>query len=262
MNTFTIATPRLLIGLLTGFGLSIWTTAPLSAQTANKTATATPVAVAGQKVDLNFQDAYLSEVAEFLTERFPGTNFVVPPKAAQIRISMKLRNVTLAQTLEAIAFASENRVKSQELTEDMFGFQPTLELENESPGKVTCRMFSLAAPIEALSDHSEKGQNDFFAELNSTIEGATKLLHEADPLADVESPRLQFHPATKLLVVVGKPAALNMVEQFVFAMGGRSAEVPGKSWRGVGETLLEKTARKALEPAPSPTSPAHPAPKR
>jgi hypothetical protein len=68
--------------------------------------------------------------------------------------------------------------------------------------------------------------NKMVTELKETLENAINMLRRAEPTSTVETPPLQFHPSTKLLIAVGKPAELAIVEQLVMALGGGGSPIP------------------------------------
>jgi hypothetical protein len=187
------------------------------------------------RVGLEFRDATLQEAVDYLASKFEGMNIVVPASVAQLRVTIKLRNVTLDQALEAIAFATQNQVTVNRLNENIYGFAPT----NQAPAgpgvpleKPACRIFALAdAPQFAGSPDSDNATK-LIAEVKASIDQAIELLRSADPQSSVERPSLEFHPATKLLIAVGRSEELGIVEQLVSALGGTKAVIPAPTGSG------------------------------
>ena len=186
----------------------------------------TPTVDAQKRVTLQFNEASLQEAADFLAKQFEGANFVVPPKVARMRVTVKLRNVTLDQALQAIAFATENRLQTNQVAENVYGFSIADGQPGSAPDeRAMCRIFSLASAPAFIGIAPDK-VNKMVAELKETLENAINMLRRAEPTSTVETPPLQFHPSTKLLIAVGKPAELAIVEQLVSALGGGGMALP------------------------------------
>jgi hypothetical protein len=185
----------------------------------------TPSVDAQKRVTLEFNEAYLSEAADFLAKQFDGANFVVPPKVARLRVTVKLRNVTLDQALQAIAFATENRLQINQVAENVYGFSIADGQPGSAPDeRAMCRIFSLASAPAFIGIAPDK-VNKMVTELKETLENAINMLRRAEPTSTVETPPLQFHPSTKLLIAVGKPGELAILEQLVMALGGGASPI-------------------------------------
>jgi hypothetical protein len=137
------------------------------------------------------------------------------------------RNVTLEQALQAISFATENRVLAEEITENVHGFRlvPRTLPDGQPEPQTTVRVLSLAGAPQLGGEAPPETFKKVVEELETAFNDAIAMLREADPGSTVEQPRLKFHPSTKLLVAVGKPEELNIVEQLVAALGGGFAPV-------------------------------------
>jgi hypothetical protein len=187
----------------------------------------TPPLDPGKRVTLQFREASIEEAAEFLAKQFEGANFVVPATVARLRVTLKLRNVTLEQALQAIAFATENRVNTSQVAENVYGFSFIGAEQRGSPPeeRAACRIFSLAS-APSFAGNSPDKVNKMIEELKGTLDSAIKMLRDAEPTSSVDVPQLQFHPSTKLLIAVGKPEELAIIEQLVSALGGGAPEIP------------------------------------
>ena len=89
------------------------------------------------RVNLQFEGAELTRIVSFLREKFPGANFMVQPKAETIRVTLNVRNVSMEQALQAVAFASDGRVAVDRLDYRFYGLiladPAALETPRKSP---------------------------------------------------------------------------------------------------------------------------------
>jgi hypothetical protein len=172
------------------------------------------------RVNMQFDDMDLKAIVSFLRDKFQGANFMVQPKAETVRVTLNVRNVGFEQALQAIAFASEGRVAVERMDYHFYGLVLTDSTGNPAQ-KPTCRVFNLSG----AQDFSDAHPDAFLDEIKNSVQETVVALHNADPAATVVVPELQFHRSTRLLVAVGKPDSLAIVEQFVVALGGRSTEM-------------------------------------
>jgi hypothetical protein len=170
---------------------------------------------------MEFVDTDLKEIVSYLRDRFQGANFMLQPKAENIRVTLSVRNVGMEQALQAVAFASEGRVAVNKMDYHFYGLVLVDPAVNPAQ-KPTCRVFNLSG----AQDFSDARADTFLDELKRSIEQAVTTLHAVDAGSAIEMPELQFHRGAKLLVAVGKPDSLGVVEQFVLALGGRAADLP------------------------------------
>jgi hypothetical protein len=151
-----------------------------------------------EKVD--FRDATIEEVVDFISKKTGGLNILVPDSVRHIPVTFKLQNVNAVQILDAIEFTTEGRVQS--------GTRPGnvhyLRLGDGAAGmaKPECRVFSIAS---YLGNKDEKGQEVAIRELNETLRTAMDMLKQADPASQASNPRMQVNAGTKLLIAVGRP---------------------------------------------------------
>ena len=185
-----------------------------------------PVAGGETRAKIETMNSSIEELARLLETQFERANFVVPQTVANIRVTLKLRNVNLDQVLQAVAFATGQRVAAEEITENVYGFRlvPRTLPDGQPEPQTAVRVLSLAGAPQLAGGASAEASTESFKkvvdELETAFNDAVVMLREADPGSTVEQPRLKFHPSTKLLVAVGKPEELNIVEQLVAALGG------------------------------------------
>jgi hypothetical protein len=196
-----------------------------------------------EKVD--FRDATIEEVVDFISKKTGGLNILIPDSVRHIPVTFKLQNVNAVQILDAIEFTTEGRVQS--------GTRPGnvhyLRLGDGAAGmaKPECRVFSIAT---YLSYKDEKGQEVAIRELNETLRTAMDMLKQADPASQASNPRMQVNAGTKLLIAVGRPEELAVLEQVVTALQGQVVPVPPPARRG-GMMMPGRNVPSEL-PAPRP----------
>ena len=113
-----------------------------------------------KRITISFQDAPVQDVAEYLVQQFAGTNCVVPPRVGRLLVTLKLRNVNLDQALQALVFATENRISMNEVAPGVYGFQATQlwDAPSEEGPKAICRIFSLASVPELNGAEATQGK--------------------------------------------------------------------------------------------------------
>jgi hypothetical protein len=180
--------------------------------------------------DLDFPGGSPQELVETLNKPLGGKlNVIIPPEYNDIQIpGLKMRNVTVAQVFDALGQSSVRRVAYetgatglgggntrkvvQEYTES-YGFRTTapitensvwsfhVERPAQSPGKLTdkaCRYYQLGPYLETLK----------IDDITTAIQTGWKMLNAQNPV-------LQYHPETKLLVAVGKPNELVVIDDVI-----------------------------------------------
>jgi len=180
-------------------------------------------------MDVDFKDATIAEIVEFLAKKDEGLNVVVQQTVKAIQVSLKLRNVTSQQVLNALPFATEGGVDIETLPDSMVGVKAAMSPQNIGsdglPIRPECRIFSLAA---YLAGKDEKVRDIAIEQFHRSLDSAVQMLNDASPQTRVKTPQLQVNPETKLLIAVGLPDDLAVVEQLVTALqGNASAPVYG-----------------------------------
>jgi hypothetical protein len=135
-------------------------------------------------------------------------NAIVPSQEQEVQLpSMKLTNVTVPELFEALRNASTK----QEILPNGLVFNSAYDFQTQGRGAdavwyfrcqrpqaepLTCRFFQLAEFLD-----------------NFTIEDITTAIQTGWQLLGVKStPRLKFHPETKLLIAVGQREQLKTIE--------------------------------------------------
>jgi hypothetical protein len=182
-----------------------------------------PEAAKQARFDTEFAGTAIGHVVEFLSERLPsGMNIVTQGQMDNIRTTLKLRNVTVLEVLEALRFSTGNRIEIGNLTDNIIFVRKVVEPIN-SDSKPECRIYSLAT---YLSSRDENEQKRAIVQLEDSLQLAIEMLRQADPASDAASPQLKVNSSTKLLIAVGRPADLGVVSQLVSALEGHVVRVP------------------------------------
>jgi len=202
-------------------------------------------------MDVDFKDATIAEVIESLSKKDDGFNSVVQPSLKDVKVSLKLRNVTTQQVLSALTFASEGGVELEDLPDGIVGVKATRSPQtfdsDGRPIRPECRIFSLAG---YLVGKDEKAGHAAIEQFHQSLEAAVQMLNQASPQSSVKVPQLQVNPETKLLIAVGMPDDLAVVEQLVGAL-------QGNSWyrKGSGASVAVPTAGMSGALSPQPVAP-------
>src|SRR5262249_15188902 len=105
--------------------------------------------------------------------------------------------------------------------------------------------FSLA---RYLLGKSEDEANKAVAEVENMLELCWELLRDADRSSTkIEAPRLNLHRGTKLLIVVGQPSQVEVVEQVIGQLQGGGvpgASIPPAAYSGAPDDANTEAARR------------------
>jgi len=173
--------------------------------------------------DVRLEGVPYSEVAAGLAKSFPEINFVVTPgESDELAVSLSLRNVTLDDIFTAMNLATGGRVQAAKINDRMVNFKLVEAAASEPSPKKICRAFSLS---RYLSGRSDKETDTALVELEDALKQCWTMLQKANPTdIALQRPELSLHPTTKLLIVVGVPEQLAVVEEVVNQLEGVPAQ--------------------------------------
>jgi type II secretory pathway component GspD/PulD (secretin) len=210
----------------------------------------------GVTMDVNFKDAPIADVIEFLSKKDEGFNVVVQQNVKDIGVSLKLRNVSAQQVLNALPFASEGTVQLEDLPDGIVGVKaamPPQAFGNDGlPIRPECRIFSLSA---YLAGKDEKAGAAAIEQFHQSLDAAVRMLNNASPQTGVKVPQLQVNPETKLLIAVGMPDDLAVVEQLVGALQWNAGGAGSWYRKGAGAPVASPAAGMPGAPPPQPVAP-------
>ncbi len=192
----------------------------------------------------------LEEVVRILRDSFPELNFIVKDKVHAETVAFTLRSVTLEEIFKALEPATEGRVQviySTNRNDRLIVFdrtQPPVRVDPSTGLPLTgspfpadarkiCRVFNLS---EYLAGRSGKELDQAITEIRDVLEAAWSMLRNANNQSD-QIPTFSVHRGTRLLVVVGSPEDLAIVQDVVIGLQGSAPGV---------------TLAKPVEPIPNP----------
>jgi hypothetical protein len=225
-------------------------TAPLFAQQQPKPNTNSPIAE--RRIDVTLKELTLAEAAETFRQCWDGLNVIVPPSVADLQIGpLQLRQVTIENLCLIIPAATDGIVDATFDRDAFLTFRPTVAIERTQP---ICRIMSLTP---YLAGKPEKDAEKAIVGLQDAVVQACRLLGKVRRSGRLEQPEFSVHQSTKLLIVVGSPEAVNIVEGVVNALNG--GPVPGTSVGGgeggAGGPMPGPYIGRGLNPAGPPAIP-------
>jgi len=180
--------------------------------------------------ELRFDAVPLGDDVDFLSEVVPEINFVIQAPVKDIPVTLKLRSVTLDDIFTALDICTKQNIgNSIDPTTGLPGPGNTLEIKKLSDRMVTfmayqggapamstmtvCRAFSLN---KYLAGKADKEVNAAMTEIEEALQTAWQMVQFADPAnSKMRKPQLNLHRATKLLIVVGQPQQVQVVEEVI-----------------------------------------------
>lgn len=180
--------------------------------------------------ELQFDNVPLKDVVDYISEHVPEINFVIQAPVSTIPVSLKLRSVKLDDIFTALDICTKqtagggidpstglptpgNTLEIKKLSDRMVSF---VAYEGSMRGMATmtvCRAFSLS---RYLAGKADKEVNEAMTEIEDALQTAWKMLQVSDPAnAKLVRPQLNLHRATKLLIVVGQPQQVQVVEEVI-----------------------------------------------
>jgi hypothetical protein len=227
--------------------------APIFAQQPAKPKTSIPIAE--RRVDVTLKDLTIAEAAEVFREQWDGLNVIVPPSVADLQIGpLQLRQITVENLCLIIPAATDGIVEATFDRDAFLTFRPTVAIERTQP---ICRIMSLTP---YLAGKPEKEVEKAIVELQDAVVQACRLLAKARRSGKLEQPEFSVHQSTRLLIVVGSPESVNIVEEVVNALSG--GPVPGTIFGGGAGDATGGVAPFPSPPAIPGVEPAPTAPRR
>jgi hypothetical protein len=167
--------------------------------------------------EINWYGQPLDEIVKTFRQEFPEINFVVTGRVGSEAVSgAVLRDVTLGEIFKALEPATEGRIRVTWNPDDrlvIFDKPPVIV----SGDPVICRVFNVS---RFLGDREGKEADAAFNNITEAVQTAWSMLREANGDQTEPPPRLSLHRGTKLLIVVGRVYAVNVVEDIVKQLQG------------------------------------------
>ncbi|MDB6025894.1 MAG: hypothetical protein JWM68_2117 [Verrucomicrobiales bacterium] len=167
--------------------------------------------------EIHFDGLPLGEVAKILQEQefFPEVNFVTEPELNDLPISVsQLRSVGLEDIFNAIKIVTKGKVEINRLVDGMVTFTRTKLPAGEA--KAVCQAFSLNSYLAMRTpEQSAKA----LKELESAFDLCWNMLERANPNDPTGRPQFNIHSGTRLLIAVGSPEQMLVIEQVIGQLG-------------------------------------------
>jgi hypothetical protein len=182
----------------------------------------------------------LGEIIDKLRRDFPEINFVIKRQTdadgyvSSASIFMVLRSVTLPEILKAIELASDRPIQ---ITGGPGGQDDRLVIFEKKPydpsgmptdSPVVTRVYNVS---KYLTNRSDKEAAAALKEIEDVVRMAGRMTVETSNGARTFQPNLSIHPGTKLLIAVGRPDELMVIEQVIKELHNTppTAKVPPKA---------------------------------
>ena len=176
----------------------------------------------------------LGEIIDRLRAEFPEINFIAKQQGAvdvdlnSIPVTLRVRAVTLKEVLVALELAAQHPIRITGGPDDrlvIFEAKSPAEIAATAPVQpvVVTRIFNLT---RYLAGRSSNEINEAMRELQEVLE-ITGAMIESSTGDKPLRPQLNLHRGTKLLIVVGQPEELAIVEQVVGELQRGAGTDPG-----------------------------------
>jgi len=176
---------------------------------------ATPISE--RRFDVEFDGLNLAEAMDIMRQKLPDLNIVVPPSLNSAPIGLlKLRNVSVLGLVRAISAATDSRVEGQFDDDSYLTF---VSNDGIPQPESVCRVLSLRQYLDGKKDDE---MDRAIRDLNEVVEMARMHLEKSRPGVQMKTPEFSVHRATKLLIVVGSPESVSIVEEVVTAVSNGS----------------------------------------
>jgi len=185
------------------------------------------------KIEISSVRATMENLSKFLRVVDPRLNIVLAPGTEGLVISnLKLKTSNLNTVSEAIAVATSGTIRGSgagrspgaDFGGGAFGraAERTITFTSRAPfNESTVEVFNLSGYIQTLGNPDQDTINQKLSELKGLIVGTLGDLHHGWSSAD--GPNFQYHSGTRLLIVTGKPEAIDLTRKIVNALSGQQS---------------------------------------
>ena len=175
-----------------------------------------------KRFSVEFNNTKLEPVMDIIRAQLPDLNIVVPPSLADAPVGpLKLRNINVEGLIRAIEAATDGRIHGEFDGDAYLSFSAT---QNVPQPESVCRVLSLQRYLTGKKGDEVKRAIE---DLNEVVAMARDHLENARNGIQLKAPEFSVHPSTKLLIVVGSPESVAIVEEVVNAVsGGANTGVP------------------------------------
>jgi hypothetical protein len=175
--------------------------------------------------EIEFDQDPMFEVVDFLRDNMSdeNVNFVLSDEIADVEVNVRLRNVSFSQLTKAIEMASGGRVQIEAVETGLYHVRPG-EVASVRTQPIL-RVFNLS---KYLSGKADQEAARAIEDLMDTVEMAFDMLNDAKRSAigsrSAKSKKpldSKFHPGTKLMLVIGSPADVEVFHEVTSQLLGQ-----------------------------------------
>jgi hypothetical protein len=188
--------------------------------------------------EIEFLTGPASDVARELGHHFPEVNFVMPKGDLAFFLDLQLRAVSLGEILKALEMTTEGQIQSRMETERLVTFQVRSRPQTNGSKPVLrafnlqnyLRMFPSVDPqtgaVLPKKEEQEKDRERRIFQLHEALQASFDMMRRANPNNEnIKMPEIDIHSEPALLIVVGTPESLKVVDQIVGALIGQEKKL-------------------------------------
>ncbi|GEM_PF-4725702 len=184
--------------------------------------------ITATRIDVEFDDLPMKEVANYLRETFKPLNVVITKEAAAISVTMELHNVSLNQITQAIGLSSRGKLNFSYEDGDLL-FIDVTDLSHAETRPIV-RVFSLS---KLMDGKDEKARSTQLAEVEMLIQSTLAMwadaMKESGITAKASGPKINFHQNTSSLIVISDATTMEVVTEVIDSVTGNSrSQIPSR----------------------------------
>lgn len=180
-----------------------------------------------QVAELVFVDETYEFVAALLRHHFPEFNFIVEEGfGKEVAPAIAIRNSRIHGILAALEAASPN-TRATLVTDNIVAIGPRTNGISTNTARPVVQTFNVRGYLFTKTHHAkdesarEEAEDKALRELELLVEESWSMLQEADSsLRQTPPPRLRMHKGTQMLISVGNPDQLRVIEEIVYSLPG------------------------------------------
>ena len=158
-----------------------------------------------------FDELPLHLVVEFLRGEFDGLNFILAKELSDVAPSLQLRRVSILDILKGLSLATDQLVQFEQVSDRLFHLFVNPALQQQTQLKA----FSLRSYFTDFDGDEDEALKELYETLD---QGWSLMRKRAGHGLQNRRPELSIHQKTKLLIAVGYPTELGVVESIVDAL--------------------------------------------
>jgi hypothetical protein len=181
--------------------------------------------------NFKFDGIPLGEVIIFLRDQAPEINFVITPDASDYALPpVRLNSVTLEDVFTAIRIVSKGEIQISAESDTMVSVTRVARPNPFEAPRKQCVAYSLN---RYLLGKPEPEVGKLMKDVEDALDRCWKMLAQANNKS-YERPALSLHAPTKMLIAVGDPDQLQVIDQIVRQLESSAEAGPGGGRFGPG----------------------------